>query len=95
MTGHASIVVDDARMVVIGGGNKRQFHSCRHVMVYDSREDTWGRHAACGDAPVTLIYHTVVAVDRRRLVVYGGSVQGAQEGIDPLLWVFDTLTMSW
>ena len=44
-------------MMVLGGGNRRQFHSCRHVLVYDPIERTWSKLATRGNAPAALIYH--------------------------------------
>lgn len=57
VTGHTASTVLGAQMLVLGGGNKRQFHSCRHVLMYDPIERTWSKLSTRGTAPQTLIYH--------------------------------------
>lgn len=57
VTGHTATAGLGSQMVVLGGGNKRQFHSCRHVLVYDPIERTWSKLATRGNAPTALIYH--------------------------------------
>ncbi|CAN0342516.1 unnamed protein product, partial [Ectocarpus sp. 4 AP-2014] len=49
--GHTATAVLGSRMMVLGGGNIRQFHSCRHVLVYDPIERTWSKLATRGNAP--------------------------------------------
>lgn len=57
VTGHTATAALGSQMMVLGGGNKRQFHSCRHVPAYDPIERTWSRLSTRGNAPVALIYH--------------------------------------
>lgn len=57
VTGHTATAVLGSQMMVLGGGNKTQFHSCRHVLVYDPIERTWSKLATRGNAPAALIYH--------------------------------------
>lgn len=57
VTGHTATAVLGSQMMLLGGGNKRQFHSCRHVLMYDPIERAWSKMATRGIAPATLIYH--------------------------------------
>lgn len=61
VTGHTATAVLGSRMMVLGGGNIRQFHSCRYVLVYDPIERTWSKLATGGNAPSALIYHRCIS----------------------------------
>ena len=56
-TGHSGTAVLGSQMVVIGGANRRQVHSCRHVLMYDTTERTWSKMPTRGNAPPGLIHH--------------------------------------
>lgn len=60
VTGHTATAVLGSQMILLGGGNKRQFHSCRHVPMYDPIDRTWSKLSTRGNAPVALIYHRYV-----------------------------------
>ena len=57
VTGHTATAVLGSQMMLLGGGNKRQFHSCRHVLMYDPIERAWSKLTTRGKAPAALIYH--------------------------------------
>eukprot|EP00752_Nemacystus_decipiens_P012142 g10764.t1 len=104
VTGHTATAVLGSQMMVLGGGNKRQFHSCRHVLVYDPIERTWSKLATRGNAPAALIYHSCTALEPpwgcpRNLLVFGGN--STPRHINPdshpkaQVRVLDSLTMEW
>ncbi|CAM9810480.1 unnamed protein product [Chrysoparadoxa australica] len=98
MTGHSCSSVMHGALLVVGGGNKNQFHSCRHVLMYDPARACWTKHAARGNTPSTLIYHTATPLGpeaSNKLLVFGGSNQGNFTKPGPALFVLDTLTMDW
>eukprot|EP00903_Cladosiphon_okamuranus_P011781 g11074.t1 len=104
VTGHTATAVLGSQMMVLGGGNKRQFHPCRHVLVYDPIERTWSKLATRGNAPAALIYHSCTALEPpwgcpRNLLVFGGN--STPRHINPhsrpkaQVSVLDSLTMEW
>ncbi|CAM9662216.1 unnamed protein product [Scytosiphon promiscuus] len=104
VTGHTATAVLGSQMIVLGGGNKRQFHSCRHVPVYDPVERTWSKLSTRGNAPVALIYHSCTALEPpwatpRNLLVIGGSNSPRQTNANlrqnAQISVLDALTMEW
>ncbi|CAB1107021.1 unnamed protein product [Ectocarpus sp. CCAP 1310/34] len=102
VTGHTATAVLGSRMMVLGGGNIRQFHSCRHVLVYDPIERTWSKLDTRGNAPSALIYHSTTALEPpwgapRNLLVCGGNTN--PRNINAIsqtqVSVLDCLTMEW
>ncbi|CAM9549795.1 unnamed protein product, partial [Ectocarpus sp. 8 AP-2014] len=98
VTGHTATAVLGSRMMVLGGGNIRQFHSCRHVLVYDPIERTWSKLATRGNAPSALIYHSTTALEPpwgtpRNLLVFGGNSN--PRNINTHVSVLDCLTLEW
>ncbi|CAM9372196.1 unnamed protein product [Choristocarpus tenellus] len=106
VTGHAGAAVLGDHILMLGGGNKRQFHGCRHVLAYSPRERTWTKFTTHGAAPNALIYHSVTSLEppwrqSRNLLVFGGSSTGRTRDNPPMIaeppqiMVLDSLTMRW
>jgi len=98
-TGHTCSSMLGHLLVVLGGGNRRQFHSFRSLLMLDTRTMTWTKPQARGDAPNSLIYHSCTPLElhnARHLLLYGGSYNTTHRQHEARqVFLLDLLTLRW
>uniref|UniRef100_K3WMT4 Uncharacterized protein n=1 Tax=Globisporangium ultimum (strain ATCC 200006 / CBS 805.95 / DAOM BR144) TaxID=431595 RepID=K3WMT4_GLOUD len=95
--GHSAASIDDARMVLFGGWDGKK--SMNDLWIFDTNTFTWTKPKCAGKFPTSRHNHSMVAISRETLLVYGGYTVLMPDVPLPVynkdVYLLDTTTLTW